>query len=196
MFNVGSGELLIILFVALVVLGPDKLPDAARKIGNVMGEIKRMSAGFQDEVRSAIDTPARIVNETVTQTSAPTSDAPVTDPGSEVTAHLEAGATEGTDESTEPVDATEGPVDAAPDDAAPDDAAPDATIVESTVEPTAIEVPTTEAPAVFDSPDDDAPTVEAPIVNVPIDHDDAAAPRHADDDAAAFAGNPRHGLAP
>lgn len=61
MFNVGGGELLIILFVALVVLGPDKLPDAARKIGNVMGEVKRMSAGFQDEFKAAMDTPNKAV---------------------------------------------------------------------------------------------------------------------------------------
>ena len=70
MFNVGGGELLVILFVALVVLGPDKLPDAARKIGNVMGEIRRMSAGFQEEVRAAMDQPHQAVQsikDTVTQ---------------------------------------------------------------------------------------------------------------------------------
>ena len=42
MFNVGAGELLVILLIALIVLGPDKLPDTARKIGNVMGELRRM----------------------------------------------------------------------------------------------------------------------------------------------------------
>ncbi|HEY2812200.1 MAG TPA: Sec-independent protein translocase protein TatB [Acidimicrobiales bacterium] len=55
MFNVGGGELLVILLVALIVLGPDKLPETARKIGNVVGEIRRMSAGFQNEMRSAMD---------------------------------------------------------------------------------------------------------------------------------------------
>lgn len=61
MFNVGAGELLVILLVALIVLGPEKLPETARKIGNVMGEVRRMSAGFQEEVRSAMDTPAQAV---------------------------------------------------------------------------------------------------------------------------------------
>lgn len=56
MFNVGTGELLVILLVALIVLGPEKLPDAARKIGNVVGELRRMSQGFQNEIRSAMDT--------------------------------------------------------------------------------------------------------------------------------------------
>ncbi len=55
MFNVGGGEVLVILLVVLIVLGPDKLPDAARKVGNVMGEIRRMSAGFQNEMRAAME---------------------------------------------------------------------------------------------------------------------------------------------
>ena len=55
MFNVGTGELLVILLIALIVLGPDKLPDAARKMGNVVGELRRMSGGFQQEMRSAMD---------------------------------------------------------------------------------------------------------------------------------------------
>lgn len=59
MFNVGPGELLVILLVALVVLGPDKLPDAARKMGNVMGELRRMSHGFQEEMRGAFEEVSR-----------------------------------------------------------------------------------------------------------------------------------------
>jgi sec-independent protein translocase protein TatB len=55
MFNVGSGELLVILLLALIVLGPEKLPDAARKVGNVVAELRRMSQGFQDEVRRAME---------------------------------------------------------------------------------------------------------------------------------------------
>ena len=55
MFNVGTGELLVILLLALIVLGPDKLPETARKIGNVLGELRRMSNGFQQEIRAAMD---------------------------------------------------------------------------------------------------------------------------------------------
>jgi sec-independent protein translocase protein TatB len=65
MFNVGAGELLVILLIALIVLGPDKLPDTARKIGNVMGELRRMSSGFQNEMRSAMDEATRPPLETV-----------------------------------------------------------------------------------------------------------------------------------
>ncbi len=55
MFNVGSGEMLVILLLALIVLGPDKLPETARKVGKVVGELRRMSSGFQQEMRQAMD---------------------------------------------------------------------------------------------------------------------------------------------
>ena len=56
MFNVGGGEFLAILVVALIVLGPDKLPDAARKAGKLVADIRRMSGGFQSEMRNALNT--------------------------------------------------------------------------------------------------------------------------------------------
>ncbi|MEY2402502.1 MAG: sec-independent protein translocase protein TatB [Acidimicrobiaceae bacterium] len=56
---------MVILLIALIVLGPDKLPETARKIGNVMGELRRMSSGFQDEMRSAMDEVTRPPLETV-----------------------------------------------------------------------------------------------------------------------------------
>lgn len=54
MFNVGGGEVLVILLVALVVLGPDKLPGAVRKVGQVVSEVRKVSAGFQAEMRTAM----------------------------------------------------------------------------------------------------------------------------------------------
>ena len=57
MLNVGGGEFLIILLVALVVLGPQKLPDAARQVGKIVGEFRRISAGFQNEMKSALNDP-------------------------------------------------------------------------------------------------------------------------------------------
>ena len=65
MFNTSGTELLVILLVALIVLGPEKLPEAARKVGNVMREIRRMSSGFQAEVRDALAEPVAMVNDTV-----------------------------------------------------------------------------------------------------------------------------------
>ena len=55
MFNVGGGEVLVILLIALIVLGPDKLPNAARQAGKYLGDFRRMSHGFQRELRDAMD---------------------------------------------------------------------------------------------------------------------------------------------
>lgn len=54
MFNIGGGEVLVILLVALLVLGPDKLPEAARTAGKVMRQVRDVSSGFQQEVRQAM----------------------------------------------------------------------------------------------------------------------------------------------
>ena len=39
-FNLGPGELLLILAIALVVLGPKKLPEAGRSLGKGLREFK------------------------------------------------------------------------------------------------------------------------------------------------------------
>jgi len=55
MGNIGSGEVLVILVLGLLVLGPERLPEFARKIGNFLKEAKRMSRSFQEELRSAVE---------------------------------------------------------------------------------------------------------------------------------------------
>ncbi len=64
MFNLQGSELMIILLLALVVLGPEKLPEAMRKLGNFYAQMKKMSSSFQDEFKSAIDEPMREVRDT------------------------------------------------------------------------------------------------------------------------------------
>jgi Tat protein translocase TatB subunit len=55
MFNIGGGELLVIVLIALIVLGPQRLPDAMRTLGRVVGEVRRVSSGFQQELRDAFE---------------------------------------------------------------------------------------------------------------------------------------------
>ncbi len=64
MFNLSGSEIVVILLLALVVLGPEKLPDALRRAGKAYGELKRMSATFQSEMRSALDEPMKEMRET------------------------------------------------------------------------------------------------------------------------------------
>ena len=54
MFNIGGGEFLVIALIALIVLGPQRLPEAARQVGKAMGELRRISSGFQNELKGAL----------------------------------------------------------------------------------------------------------------------------------------------
>lgn len=65
MFNITGGEIIIVLILALVVLGPDKLPEFVRRAGRLYGEVKRMSTGFRTEFRDAIDEPVREMQDTM-----------------------------------------------------------------------------------------------------------------------------------
>src|SRR5262245_49185613 len=51
MLNLGAGEVILILVVALLVLGPKRLPELARGLGKFMREIRRQT----DEVRSVVE---------------------------------------------------------------------------------------------------------------------------------------------
>jgi Tat protein translocase TatB subunit len=51
MFNIGPQELLLILLVALIVVGPKRLPELSRSIGRGLRELRKA----QDEVRRTID---------------------------------------------------------------------------------------------------------------------------------------------
>ncbi len=64
MFNLQGSEIVVILLLALVVLGPEKLPEAVRKFTQTYNEIKKMSSGFQSELKSALDEPMRELRET------------------------------------------------------------------------------------------------------------------------------------
>lgn len=51
MLNLDPGKVLVVLVVALVVLGPDKLPRAARQLGAAWNQLRRWRARLEDEVR-------------------------------------------------------------------------------------------------------------------------------------------------
>lgn len=54
MFGLSFGEIVIIAVLALLLLGPDKLPDAAKLIGKGMREFKRATDDLKDQLESEI----------------------------------------------------------------------------------------------------------------------------------------------
>jgi sec-independent protein translocase protein TatA len=53
--SLGPAEILVILVVALVVLGPKRLPEAGRQIGKFVSEVRHWSTAVQAEIRDVID---------------------------------------------------------------------------------------------------------------------------------------------
>lgn len=51
MFGMGMGELLLIFVIALLVFGPEKLPQVARSVGKAMRDLKRTT----NDIRSSIE---------------------------------------------------------------------------------------------------------------------------------------------
>lgn len=55
MFDVGFWEILLILVLALVIIGPERLPGAARQVGFFVGKARRYIEGVRSEVESELD---------------------------------------------------------------------------------------------------------------------------------------------
>lgn len=58
MGNFTGGEFIIILIVALVVLGPERLPEMARSAGKALHKLKTMADGLGDDVKGVMDDPS------------------------------------------------------------------------------------------------------------------------------------------
>lgn len=50
MFGIGMPEMLLIFAIALIVIGPKKLPDLAKSIGRAFGEFKRATAELKESI--------------------------------------------------------------------------------------------------------------------------------------------------
>lgn len=49
MFDIGFLEILVILVIALLVIGPERMPEVARKLGSFMGKTKRFINSVKEE---------------------------------------------------------------------------------------------------------------------------------------------------
>jgi sec-independent protein translocase protein TatB len=54
MFGLSFGEIVIIAVLALLLLGPDKLPDAAKMLGKTMRDLKRATDDIKDQMEKEI----------------------------------------------------------------------------------------------------------------------------------------------
>lgn len=71
MFGIGSTELLVIILVALVVLGPKSLTGITRSLGKAVGEFRRVSTEFQRTLNAEVDQAAEEDRKKAAETAAP-----------------------------------------------------------------------------------------------------------------------------
>ena len=62
MFGLGPQELIFILFIALLIFGPKKLPELGRSLGKAIREFKRATSEIEREVNSGLKEIQKSVN--------------------------------------------------------------------------------------------------------------------------------------
>lgn len=65
----GFSEIFLIMAVALILFGPEDLPDIARTIGKVVFEIRKATNDLTKEFQNSMDTPNNIMNKAFEQTT-------------------------------------------------------------------------------------------------------------------------------
>ncbi len=55
--NLDPEKLIVVFVIAMLVLGPKRLPEAARTMGRWMAEVRKYTSGFQKEFRGLLDEP-------------------------------------------------------------------------------------------------------------------------------------------
>jgi Tat protein translocase TatB subunit len=81
MFGIGMPELLLILAIALIVVGPKKLPDLARALGRGIAEFKRATSDLKDTLEA--NTAISEVKQTITEAKAHLADVKIPAPEKE-----------------------------------------------------------------------------------------------------------------
>jgi len=59
MFNLGFGELALVLVIALIIFGPKKLPEIGKAMGKAINEFKGASRDIQRELNEAVKEPEK-----------------------------------------------------------------------------------------------------------------------------------------
>lgn len=83
MFGIGTGELLLLLVIALIVLGPERMPKLARDLGKTMNDLRKTSDELQKEFLNADRTLSaeKLLEAAAARSEAAAASAPVPETG-------------------------------------------------------------------------------------------------------------------
>ena len=65
MFGLGFGEIVIVAILALVLLGPDKLPDAAKALGKTLQDLKKATDGLKGQLEAEMYSVEKAVQKAI-----------------------------------------------------------------------------------------------------------------------------------
>ena len=55
MFGIGGGELVLIMFIALMLFGSEKIPEVARTMGKIMAQLKNATNDLKSEIQKGAE---------------------------------------------------------------------------------------------------------------------------------------------
>jgi sec-independent protein translocase protein TatB len=71
MFGLSFGELAIVAILALVLLGPDKLPETARTLGKTLKDLKKATDGLKDQFESEMYSAEKSIEQLINAPEVP-----------------------------------------------------------------------------------------------------------------------------
>ena len=81
--NIGPVELIIVLVIALLILGPGKLPEVGSAFGKTIREFKKAATDVQDATNVSAATPAKAAAPAAAPAPEPAAETPAADGGAE-----------------------------------------------------------------------------------------------------------------
>ena len=72
--KIGFTELILVVIVAFVVIGPDKLPEYARKFGKMLRELKKYTGAASEEIQKNVVEPLNEIQAPLKEAVAPLTD--------------------------------------------------------------------------------------------------------------------------
>ena len=72
--KIGFTELILVVIVAFVVIGPDKLPEYARKLGKMLRELKKYTGAASEEIQKNVVEPLNEIQAPIKEAVAPLTD--------------------------------------------------------------------------------------------------------------------------